>query len=48
LRHWQQDTDLDGVRDAKALASLPAAERDAWEKLWADVADLARKAEQQK
>jgi serine/threonine-protein kinase len=44
LRHWQQDTDLEGVRDAKALAALPAEERDAWKKLWADVADLANKA----
>jgi hypothetical protein len=48
LCHWQQDSDLAGVRDAKALASLPAGERDTWKKLWADVADLARKAEQQK
>jgi hypothetical protein len=28
------------------LAALSAAERDAWKKLWADVADLATKAEQ--
>jgi Flp pilus assembly protein TadD len=48
LRHWYQDTDLAGVRDPKALAALPAAERAAWKKLWADVADLARKAEGKK
>jgi hypothetical protein len=23
LRHWQQDTDLAGIRDAAALAKLP-------------------------
>jgi serine/threonine-protein kinase len=48
LRHWQQDPDLTGVRDDKALAALPAQQRDAWKKLWADVADLARKAEGKK
>jgi hypothetical protein len=48
LRPWQEDADLAGVSDDKALAALPAAERAAWKKLWADVADLARKAEGQK
>jgi hypothetical protein len=48
LRTWQQDPDLACVRDAKALATLPAGERDAWKKLWADVAELARKAEEKK
>jgi hypothetical protein len=43
LRHWQQDPDLAGVRDKEALAKLPEAEREAWRKLWADVADLLRK-----
>src|SRR5262249_6581179 len=37
LRHWQQDTDLAGVRTADALQKLPPAERAAWQKLWADV-----------
>jgi serine/threonine protein kinase/Flp pilus assembly protein TadD len=42
LRHWQQDADFAGVRGA-ALARLPEAERQQWQKLWADVADtLAR------
>jgi hypothetical protein len=38
LRHWQEDSDLAGVRDSAALADLPAAERDAWCKVWAEVA----------
>jgi serine/threonine-protein kinase len=45
LRHWQQDSDLAGIRDAAALAKLPAEERAAWEKLWADVAALLKKAD---
>ncbi len=44
LEHWQRDTDLAGVRDADALQKLTADERDAWRKLWADVAELLRKA----
>jgi hypothetical protein len=44
LRHWQNDSDLAGVRDPEALARLPEAERAAWRKLWGDVADLLRRA----
>jgi tetratricopeptide (TPR) repeat protein len=44
LRHWQQDPDLAGLRDAAALAKLPAEERAACEKLWSDVAALLKKA----
>jgi serine/threonine-protein kinase len=44
LQHWQQDTDLAGLRDDKALSALPADERDAWKKLWADVAAVLGKA----
>jgi hypothetical protein len=44
LRHWQQDTDLAGVREAAALARLPHEERAAWERLWAEVASLLEKA----
>jgi len=40
LKHWQSDSDLVGVRDAEALAKLPEAEREAWGKLWAEVAEL--------
>jgi tetratricopeptide (TPR) repeat protein len=44
LRHWQQDAALDGVRNAEALAKLPATERRAWSKLWNDVEALSRQA----
>jgi serine/threonine-protein kinase len=47
LRHWQQDTDLAGLRDAKALARLPADEQKAFAQLWADVAALLKKAEKE-
>jgi tetratricopeptide (TPR) repeat protein len=45
LRHWQQDSDLVGIRDAAALAKLPGAERAVCEQLWADVAALLKEAE---
>src|SRR5262249_32299567 len=45
LAHWQEDTDVTAVRDAKALAALREKERAAWEKLWADVAALRTKVE---
>lgn len=45
LSHWQVDQDLAGVREAIALAKLPEAERVEWQKLWADVAALLKKAE---
>jgi hypothetical protein len=45
LKHWQQDSDLVGLRDAAALARLPAEERAACERLWADVSALLAKAE---
>jgi serine/threonine-protein kinase len=35
--HWKRDADLATVRDKEALAKLPEAEREAWQKLWADV-----------
>jgi hypothetical protein len=38
MQHWQKDEDLAGVRGKEALAALPEAERQAWEKLWAEVA----------
>jgi serine/threonine-protein kinase len=40
LSHWQRDPDLAGVRDEAELAKLPAAEREAWRKLWSEVAEL--------
>jgi hypothetical protein len=46
LAHWQKDSDLAGLRDKDALAKLPAEERAACERLWADVAALLKKAEE--
>ena len=43
LAHWQEDTDLAALREAKSLASLPQKERAAWQQLWADVAALRKK-----
>jgi serine/threonine-protein kinase len=40
LRRWQEDAALAGLRDAAALAKLPAAERAACTQLWADVETL--------
>ncbi len=45
MRHWQQDTDFAGVRGPEALARLPEAERQEWQKLWADVAEMLDRAE---
>jgi serine/threonine-protein kinase len=42
LRHWQQDSDLAGLRDDAGLAKLPAAEQEACRKLWADVQALLK------
>jgi tetratricopeptide (TPR) repeat protein len=42
LRHWKEDSDLAGVRDGDALATLPAAERRAWEAFWEDVDALLK------
>jgi len=38
------EPDLASVRDDKALAALPEKERQAWQKLWADVDALRKKA----
>ena len=35
---WQKDPDLAGVRAPAALAKLPDAEREPWQRFWADVA----------
>jgi serine/threonine-protein kinase len=45
LQHWQRDADLIGIREAKELAKLPTDERQACEKLWADVAALLKGSE---
>jgi tetratricopeptide (TPR) repeat protein len=44
LREWQKDSDLASIRDKDAVAKLPAGEKEAWEKLWAEVAELLQKA----
>jgi tetratricopeptide (TPR) repeat protein len=43
LQHWQKDPDFDSVRGQVALAQLPAAERAAWQQLWAEVDQLLQK-----
>jgi serine/threonine-protein kinase len=40
LAAWQTEPALTSVRDPAALAKLPAAEREQWQRLWADVAAL--------
>ena len=45
MQHWQQDTDFAGVRGPEALAKLPEAERQEWQKLWAEVAELLAEAQ---
>jgi tetratricopeptide (TPR) repeat protein len=46
LRHWLADADFAGVRDPKALAKLPEAERQSWQKLWNDVGDMLKRAQE--
>jgi tetratricopeptide (TPR) repeat protein len=46
MEHWLKDTDFASVR-GEALAKLPAAERQAWQQLWADIADLLARAKTQ-
>jgi tetratricopeptide (TPR) repeat protein len=44
---WLKDNDLAGIRDASALAKLPAEEQLAFTQLWADVAEFLKKADEQ-
>ncbi|HEY7424560.1 MAG TPA: tetratricopeptide repeat protein, partial [Gemmataceae bacterium] len=44
LEHWLVDPDFNGVRGEKALAKLPKAEREAWQKLWQGVEALRQQA----
>jgi hypothetical protein len=46
MLNWRKDPDLAGLRDAAALAKLPADEQKAFTRLWADVAALLKKAEE--
>ena len=45
MRHWLADTDFAGVRGPQALAKLPEAERQPWQKLWDDVANTLARAQ---
>jgi predicted ribosomally synthesized peptide with SipW-like signal peptide len=45
LSQWQNDSDLAGIRDSAVIAKLPAEDRAACEKLWAEAAALLKKAE---
>jgi tetratricopeptide (TPR) repeat protein len=44
LEHWQRDADLDSVRNPHVLRKLPVQEQLAWRRLWAEVAELLKKA----
>jgi hypothetical protein len=43
LAHWRQDPNLVSVRDRSVLERLPEAQRQAWQRLWADVDALLKK-----
>jgi len=45
LAHWQADRALAGLREARALDTLPAEEREAWHKLWGDAALVLKEAQ---
>jgi tetratricopeptide (TPR) repeat protein len=44
LAHWHKDADLATLRDKASLTKLAKAEQEGWQKLWADVAALLKKA----
>lgn len=46
MKRWQQSTDLAGLRDPAALGKLPLEEQNACAQLWADVAALLKKTEE--
>jgi WD40 repeat protein/serine/threonine protein kinase len=46
LSHWQKDGELAGIRDKAALDKLPAEEQKAFTQLWADAAELLKKAQE--
>jgi hypothetical protein len=48
MKHWQQDSDLAGIRDETVLRKLPVEDRAAFTQLWADGAALLKKAEEKK
>jgi serine/threonine-protein kinase len=46
MLYWQKDGNLAGLRDECAVANLPVEQRQACQKLWADVAALSHRARQ--
>jgi eukaryotic-like serine/threonine-protein kinase len=46
LEFWLADADFAGVRSPEALAKLPQAERTDWHKLWKDMADMLKRAQE--
>jgi tetratricopeptide (TPR) repeat protein len=48
LQHWQQDSDLTSIRDAAPVGNLPADQREACQKLWADVTALLQKRQEKR
>jgi serine/threonine-protein kinase len=44
MQHWRSVGDFAGVRDNDALARIPAEERKAWQRFWAEVDALIRRA----
>jgi tetratricopeptide (TPR) repeat protein len=45
LRRWLADPDLGAVRGPEAVTRLPEAERQAWQTLWKDVADILERSQ---
>jgi serine/threonine-protein kinase len=48
LEQWQPDAGLAGLRDTEALKKLPAEEREACAKIWADVALVLKQIQEQR
>jgi serine/threonine-protein kinase len=46
LSIWQTEPNLAAVRDAPGLVQLPEAERQTWQQLWLEVAEVVQKAKQ--
>jgi hypothetical protein len=46
LQRWKKDADLAGLPEKAALDNLPAAERAAWQRLWADLGALLQRAQE--
>jgi hypothetical protein len=47
MPQWQRDSDLAGLRGPDAIAGLEKDEREEWQKFWAEVAMLLRRAQGQ-